>query len=534
MEYKDVVVAKVSEIQPGDMKQIAVEGGEILLVNIDGQVSALGAHCTHYGAELAKGTLVGDTIVCPWHQACFCAKSGDLKEPPALNALPSYDVTIQGDDIVVKLPEKLKKSRIPDMASYNPQNDIRTFVIVGAGAAGNAAAQTLREDGFQGRIIMISHEPYLPYDRPNLDKAYLQGEAPKEWLPLRSEKFYQNRDIELMLSKTVIKVDVTTKTITFQDQETLQYDKVLLATGGIPRRLDVPGADLPNVVTLRSLDDADALIHDCEHASRIVVIGASFIGLESAFSLKKRGLDVTVAAPEKVPFASIFGEEIGTMIQQSYVEQGIQFQLGKEIFAFEGQNYARAIVFRDGDQIEADLFLLGVGVIPNTGYLQGIDVQPDGSIQVDEYFQAAADVYAAGDIARFPDWRSFDKAQDKSRDGIRIEHWRTAEQQGRDAAHNMAGKQVANQSVPFFWSKQTDFNIRYVGYAKDWEEVILDGDLASKKFLAFYIKHGKVYAVAGAKRDQEMAAIHELMRLNKMPTPDELRGKPLNILDLVK
>ena len=526
MECKDVVVAKIGEIQPGEMKQVAVEGGEILLVNVNGQISALGAHCPHYEAELAKGTLVGDTIVCPWHQACFCAKSGDLKEPPALNALPKYDVTIQGEDIVVKLPDKLKKSRIPDMASSNPQSDARTFVIVGAGAAGNAAAQTLREDGFQGRVIMISHEPHLPYDRPNLDKAYLQGEAPKAWLPLRSEKFYQNHNIELMLAKTVIKVDVATKTITFQDQETLQYDKVLLATGGIPRRLDVPGADLPNVVTLRSLDDADALIHDCEHASRIIVIGASFIGLESAFSLKKRGLDVTVAAPEKIPFASIFGEEIGSMIQQSYMEQGIRFQLGHAIAAFEGENYARAVVLKNGERIEADLFLLGVGVIPNTGYLQGLDVQPDGSVQVDEYFQAAADVYAAGDIARFPDWRS--------RDGIRIEHWRTAEQHGRDAAHHMAGKPVPNRSVPFFWSKQPDFNIRYVGYVKDWEEVIFDGDLASKKFLAFYIKHGKVYAVAGAKRDREMAALHELMRLNKMPAPDELRGKSLNILDLVK
>ncbi|MDY0095136.1 MAG: FAD-dependent oxidoreductase [Candidatus Vecturithrix sp.] len=345
-------------------------------------------------------------------------------------------------------------------------------------------------------------------------------------MPLRPEKFYQNRNIELMLAKTVINVDITTKTITFQDQDTLQYDKVLLATGGIPRKLDVPGADLPNVVTLRSLDDADALIHDCEHAARIVVIGASFIGLESAFSLKQRGLDVTVTAPEKVPFASIFGEEIGAMLQQSYAAQRIHFQLGNVIEAIEGENYARAVVLKNGERIEADLFLSGVGVTPNTGYLQGLDVQSDGSIQVDEYFQAAADVYAAGDIVRFPDWRS--------RNGIRIEHWRTAEQQGRDAARNMAGKQVANQSVPFFWSKQTDFNIRYVGHVKDWEEVIIDGDVASKKFLAFYIKHGKVYAVAGAKRDQEMAAIHELMRLNKMPTPEELRGKSLNMLDLVK
>lgn len=526
MEYKDVIVAKVEELQPGEMKRVAVEGGEILLVNSGGQISALGAYCTHYGAELAKGVLAGETIVCPWHHACFCSKNGDLEHPPALNALPNYEVTIQGNDIVVKLPEKLKKNRVPDMASYNPQNDARTFVIVGAGAAGNAAAQTLREDGFQGRIVMISYEPHLPYDRPNLSKAYLQGEAPKEWMPLRSEKFYQHRNIELILSKTVTKVDVTTKTITFQDQEILQYDKVLLATGGIPRRLDVPGANLANVVTLRSFDDADALLHDADHAARIVVIGASFIGLESAFSLKQRGANVTVIAPEKVPFDVIFGEEIGKMLQKSYEDQGIRFQLGREIEAFEGENYAQAVALKNGERVEADLFLVGIGIIPNTGYLQGVEVHSDGSVQVDEYFQVTDDVYAAGDIARFPDWRS--------NDGIRIEHWRTAEQQGRDAAHNMAGKQQPNKNVPFFWSKQPDFNIRYVGHAKDWDEVILDGDVASKKFLAYYIKHGKVYAVAGAKRDQDMAAIHELMRMNKLPSPDELRGKSINLLDLVK
>lgn len=534
MEYKDVVVAKVGDIHPGEMKQVEVEGGEILLVNVEGQISALGAYCTHYGAELAKGMLVGETIVCPWHQACFCSKNGDLNDPPALNALPNYEVVIQGEDIVVKLPEKLKKSRVPDMAAYDPHSDARTFVIVGAGAAGNAAAQTLREDGFQGRIIVISCESYLPYDRPNLTKAYLQGEAPKKWMPLRSEKFYQNRNIELMLSKTVTKVDVITKTITFQDQESLHYDKVLLATGGIPRRLDVPGANLANVVTLRTLDDADALIHDAEHASRIVVVGASFIGLESVFSLKQRGLEVTVVAPEETPFGLIFGEEIGKMLQQSYTEQGIEFQLGKEIEAFEGENYAQALVLKGGERIEADLFLLGVGIIPNTGYLQGVETQPDGSVQVDACFQVTDDVYAAGDIARFPEWRSFERTQERSSDSIRIEHWRTAEQQGRDAAHNMAGKQTPNQNVPFFWARQPDFNIRYVGHVKHWEEVIIDGDVASQKFLAFYIKHGKIYAVAGAKRDREMAAIHELMRLNKMPSPDQLREKSVNVLDLVK
>ncbi len=523
MDYKDVVVAHVDDLQDGEMKQIPVEGGEILLVKTGGEISALAPRCSHYDAELQNGMLSGDRIVCPWHQACFCAKTGDLKEPPALNSLPSYDVKIQGEDVIVSLPEKLKRSRVPGKASYNPDADSRTFVIAGAGAAGNAAAQTLREEGFEGHILMISHEPHLPYDRPNLTKAYLQGEVPAEWLPLRSEKFFQNRDIELKLGKAVQTVDIDRKSIVFEDDETLSYDKILLATGGIPRVLDVPGGDLPNVFPLRTLDDANLLIHNCESASRAAIIGASFIGLETAVSLKKRGLDVTVIAPEDVPFKSVFGQDIGSMIQGLHEEQGITFRLGSGVEQFEGKFRADCVVLQDGSRVEADIFLLGIGVIPNTWYVQGITPEPDGSLKVDEYFQVTTDVYAAGDIARFPDWRS--------EDGIRIEHWRTAEQHGRDAARNMLGKQTpVSQSVPFFWTKQVDVNIRYVGYMKEWDEIIVDGDVDSKQFIAFYIKHETVYAAAGCKRDKEMAAIHELMRLNKMPPTEEVRKGQVDFL----
>jgi NADPH-dependent 2,4-dienoyl-CoA reductase/sulfur reductase-like enzyme/nitrite reductase/ring-hydroxylating ferredoxin subunit len=522
MEYKEVVVAKVGDLQDGEMKQVSVEGGEILLVKTGGEISALGAYCTHYGAELQNGIVSEGRIVCPWHQASFCAKSGDVKEPPALNALPKYDVIIQDKDVVVKLPEKLKRSRIPEMVSHDPESDSRTFVILGAGAAGNAAAQTLREDGFKGRILMISYETDLPYDRPNLDKAYLQGEADEKWMPLRSEKFYQNRGIDFVLGKNVTNVDVITKTITFEDHENLTYDKLLLATGGIPRKLDVPGKELQNIFMLRSFDDSKAIIKACENVSRVAIIGASFIGLESAFSLKERGLQVTVIAPEEVPFGHILGKEIGSMIQQLHEGSGVTFKLGTTVEKFEGKDKVEAVVLKNGDRVEADVVIFGIGVKPNTDFIQGVDKEADGSLKVDAHFKVTEDVYAAGDIARFPDWRSSD--------GIRIEHWRTAEQHGRDAAHNMAGKPVANESVPFFWTKQVDVNIRYVGHVQNWDEIIIDGDVASKRFIAFYIKKNQVYAAAGCKRDKEMAAIHELMRLKKLPTPDELREKSVDFL----
>jgi NADPH-dependent 2,4-dienoyl-CoA reductase/sulfur reductase-like enzyme len=228
-----------------------------------------------------------------------------------------------------------------------------------------------------------------------------------------------------------------------------------------------------------------------------------------------------------VPFETIFGKEIGTMIQQMHERHGIRFKLGPGVKKFEGNGLVEAVLLNNGDRIETDFAILGVGVVPNTGYLQGIECLPDRSLKIDEYFQVTEDVYAAGDIAHFPDWRSSD--------GIRIEHWRTAEQHGRDAAHNMVGKKVAvSESVPFFWTKQADVNIRYVGHAKGWDDMIIDGDVASQQFIAFYIKKNQVFAAAGCKRDKEMGVIHELMRLNRMPNPDELRNGPVDFLALAR
>ncbi|HTY64962.1 MAG TPA: FAD-dependent oxidoreductase [Acidobacteriota bacterium] len=522
MEYKEVVVAKVSELPDGTMKQVAVEGGEILLTSVRGEISALGASCAHYGARLETGILSGDTIVCPWHQACYCAKSGDLKEPPALNALPKFEAFVRGDDIVLKIPEKISKVRVPEMISADPARDPRTFVILGAGAAGNAAAQSFRQNGFQGRIVMISGESDLPYDRPNLDKDYLQGEAKDEWMPLRSEKFFQNRGIELMLGKNVTAVDTRSKKLVFETGESIQYDKLLLATGCTPRKLNVPGEKLTNIFTLRSFSDSRALIKACEKASRAVIVGASFIGLESAASLKIRGLQVTVVAPDAVPFERVFGMEIGGMIQKIHEENGVAFRLGTAVEKFSGVDTVQSVILKNGTRIEADLVLVGIGVIPNTGYLTDIARQPDGSVQTDSYFCVAEDVYAAGDIARVPDWLTGDY--------VRIEHWRTAEQQGRDAALNMAGKPTANANVPFFWTKQGNFGLRYVGHAKAWDEIIFDGDVAARNFVAFYIKNNKVIAAAGCKRDKQMAGIMQRMRAKNMPPIAEIRAKSVDFL----
>jgi apoptosis-inducing factor 3 len=525
MEFKEAVVAKTSELPEGSMKQIAVEGGDILLTNAEGQISAIGAYCAHYGAKLETGILSGSTIVCPWHQACYCAKSGDLKEPPALNALPKFEVEVRGEDVVLKLPEKISKSRIPEMAAPDRERDPRTFVILGAGAAGNAAAQSLRQNGYTGRILMISGESDPPYDRPNLDKEYLQGEAKDEWMPLRSEKFFQNRGIDLMLGKKVTKVDAGSKVIIFENHESIPYDKLLLATGCIARKLNAPGETLANIFTLRSFADCRAIVKSCEKASRAVIVGTSFIGLESAAALRKRGLQVAVVGPDQVPFARVFGPEIGNMFRQFHEENGVVFHLGTSVDRFEGEGAVNTVVLKNGTRLQADVVLIGIGVSPSTDYIQGVAKEADGSVKTDAYFRVAEDIYAAGDIARFRDWRFGEY--------IRIEHWRTAEQHGRDAALNMAGKPTPNMTVPFFWTKQANLSIRYVGHAQNWDEIIYDGDVASRDFIAFYIRNNEVHAAAGCKRDKQMAAILELMRLKKMPSASEIRGNSVDFLKLL-
>lgn len=522
MEYKEVVVTKLGDLPHGTMKQVTVDGGDILLTNVQGKISALGAFCTHYNARLENGILSGNTVVCPYHQACFCATSGDLKEPPALNALPAFEVFVRGEDIVVKLPEKIARMRVPEMCAPDPARDPRTFVLLGAGAAGNAAAQSLRQNGFQGRIIMISRETDLPYDRPNLDKDYLQGEAKEEWMPLRSGKFFQNRGIELMLGKNVTRVDSRSRTLVFETGESLKYDRLLLATGATPRRLNVAGEDLPGIFTLRSFADSRALVKACESASRAVIIGTSFIGLESAASLRKRGLQVTVVGLESVPFERLLGPEIGNMIRKVHEQNGVVFNLENTVESFEGNGKVRRVVLKDGARLETDLVLVGIGVKPNTGYLQDLVLDPDGGLRTDAYFRVAEDIYAAGDIACVPDWRSGEP--------VRIEHWRTAEQQGRDAALNMLGVPTANASVPFFWTKQGTFGLRYAGHARGWDRIIFDGDVASGSFAAFYIRDNRVDAVATCRRDKQMAAILQRMQVGSMPSAGDLQSGNFDFL----
>lgn len=526
MRSKEVVITKVNDLKNGGMKAFNVNNVDILLSRIDDTFYAVGAFCTHYGAPLQDGVLSGDRIVCPWHHACFDAKTGNLLEPPAQDAIPSYEVKIDGEDVIVTIPEQTAHERTPEMIAQDSGRERRTFVILGAGAAGNAAAQTLREDGFQGRIVMITNENRGPYDRPNLSKDYLQGEAEPEWMALRSDDFYRDHNIEFVFNKKVILVNTRDKRVVFSNKETLEYNKLLVTTGGIARSLKVPGSDLKNIFTLRSFDDADGIIEASTKSSNAVVIGASFIGMETADSLRHRGLDVTVVAPETTPLEHIFGTDIGNWFQQLHEENGVKFKLDQSVEKFEGTEMVKTVVLKNGERINADLVLVGIGVRPATDFIEGLAMATDGGIKVDKYFHAGNDIYAAGDVATFHYWHSSSDA--------RIEHWRTAEQQGRIAAHNMAGNEITFRSIPFFWTAQAGITLRYVGHAKEWDGIVLSGNIQKKDFIAYYVKDGLVRAAAGCNRDQEMAAIEELMRLKKMPSPDKLRDGSIDLVSLLK
>ena len=515
MGYKDVHVANTPDLRDGEMKEVSIDETRILLARAGDRFFAVSATCPHYGAPLAEGVLCGTRIVCPWHHAAFNIVNGDLEEPPALDALVSYAVRVEGEHVLVSLPEDVMDRRTPAMVDRDPAADSRQFVIIGAGAAGYAAAQTLREEGFRGNVAMITREHHTPYDRPNLSKDYLHGHAEPEWIPLRPDEFFSEHGIQLVLNREVTRVDARAKTITFEGGETMDYDALLVATGGAPVRLNIPGSDLKNISVLRSFADSDSIIETAGRSRRAVVVGSSFIGMEAAYSLRERGLEVTVVAPSQEPFETTLGTKVGALFRRLHESHGVRFKLRSIVHRFEGRHNVEAVTLDNGESIETDMVVVGAGVRPVTHFIEGVELDDAGGIVVDSRLRAADGIYAAGDITSFKNSHTGER--------VRIEHWRTALQQGRAAARNMLGRDVAFEGVPFFWTRQFDVALLYVGHAKSWDEIIYRGDVSSHDFLAFYLKGDRVLAVAGMNRDSEMAAAEELLRLGRMPVREQLK-----------
>lgn len=458
---------------------------EVLLVRVGKDIFAIDAHCSHYNGPLAEGLVVGDTIRCPWHHACFDLRTGEATRAPALSALSVWAVEQADGRVFVR--HKRQQSRAARGASADWTGRI---VIVGGGAAGFAAAEMLRREGFDGELTMLSDDAAPPVDRPNLSKDYLAGNAPEDWVPLRPDDFYAEQKIDLKLATKVAAIDTRARQVALGNGRTLPYDRLLLATGAEPVRLPIPGADQPHVHILRSLADSRAIIDAAKGARRAIVIGASFIGLEVAASLRARDIHVHVVAPEQRPMERVLGPEMGDFVRALHEEHGVLFHLGDTVAAIDGQHAA----LKSGGALEADLFVVGVGVRPRLALAEACDLALDRGVAVNAYLETSAPgIFAAGDIARWPD--------PHSGDNIRVEHWVVAERQGQTAARNMLGRREAFDAVPFFWSQHYDVPINYVGHAEGFDEIAIDGDIAGKDCLLRYKRGGRVLAVASIYRD---------------------------------
>jgi apoptosis-inducing factor 3 len=472
-----------------------IDSGEAILVRRGDRYFAVGAQCTHYHGPLALGLLVDDTIRCPLHHACFSLRSGAALRAPALDPIPCWRLERFGGKLFAR--ERIPADAPAAVAAAPGPSSV---IVIGGGAAGLAAADMLRREGYGGAITIISADESAPYDRPNLSKDFLAGNAPPEWMPLRSAEYYAEHKIELLLGSKAESIDTARRSVRLAGGRQLEFGTLLLATGADPVRLDIPTSGDARLFYLRTFADSRAIVAAAAGAKRAVVVGASFIGLEVAASLRQRGIEVHVVGPERIPFQRVLGTELGTFVRELHEAHGVVFHLGTSVARVDAQR----VTLNDASIIEADFVVLGVGVRPAVKLAEQAGLALDRGVLVDEYLETSAPgIFAAGDIARWPDAHSGDR--------IRVEHWVVAERQGQIAALNMLGRRQRFDAVPFFWSQHYDLTINYVGHAESWDTLDIDGSPASRDCAVTYKRGGRILAVASIARDlQSLKAEREL------------------------
>jgi len=491
----------VDSISDGGTLHGHVGDDEVLVARAGDRIFAVGAYCTHYHGRLADGLVVGDTVRCPLHHACFSLQTGDALRAPALDPIACWRVEQRDGKIFVR--EKLPPAQPSRSGATGPPSSI---VILGGGAAGIAAANTLRQEGYGGPITMISADADPPVDRPNLSKDYLAGEAQDDWIPMWPPDLYKERQVELLLKTRVSSIEPAARALVLENGTRREFGALLIATGADPVHLPIPGGDGGTVHYLRSFADSRAIVERTSAAKHAVVVGASFIGLEVAASLRTRGIAVDVVAPDHLPLERVMGAELGRFIKSVHESHGVVFHLGETVTSVAG----RAVTLSGGATIDADFVVMGVGVKPATSIAERSGLAVDRGITVNEFLETSAPgVFAAGDVARWPDPHTGER--------IRVEHWVVAERMGQVAARNMLGRRERFEAVPFFWSQHYDVTIRYVGHAERWDSVAVDGSLDSRDASVSFSRDGRRLAVATIERNRasleaEVALEHDRAR----------------------
>lgn len=515
------VVCGENDLQDGDMQEFDIgQEGKVLLVKENGVISALGTKCTHYGAPLIKGVLSNGQLRCPWHGACFNSVTGDIEDFPGLDSLPCYSVNVEHGQVKVRAPVEMLKSnkRRKELVRSVPTN-ANTFVVIGGGGAAQTCVETLRQEGFTGKLILITREKHLPYDRPKLSKAL---DAKAEDLYLRNQDFFKCADITVMLETTATGVDSSEKSIVCNDGKKIKYDSLMIATGGQPLTLEIPGSDMKNVCLLRTPEDGNYIAANAV-GKAVVIIGSSFIGMEVASYLSSKARSINIIARGDVPFSPVFGEKIGLKIKMMFEEKGVIFHSNASVTQFTGNDgVLTGVELSSGDILPADLCVVGIGVKPNTGFLEGsgISMNERGHVIVDEHLMTNIDgVYACGDIVEFP-LATFNGRR------VNISHWQMAESHGHTAAFNMLGKKKPLHTVPFFWSMMFGKSFRYAGYGVGYDDIVIQGNVDELKFTAYFCVKDDVVAVCTINNDPIAAQFASYLLAGKTLSKDDSKSDP--------
>ncbi|MFJ4445395.1 FAD-dependent oxidoreductase [Pseudomonas sp. NPDC089422] len=488
-------VARLEQLEPRRPLRVQAGNEDMILVRQGDQVHAYQGNCPHEGAPLEEGVICGGLLVCPWHKAAFAVDEGAVCEPPALTGLRRYRAWVKDGEVWVD-DQPLPQSEPPR------HSDARTFVVIGAGAAGSAAVATLLDHGFGGHLIWLDQERQPAYDRTALSKFVIAGEmAPDEVSALLEPDQLRKGNLDRRFGK-VRALDVKKRQITLADGQHIDYDAALLATGGKPLRPALPGVDLPGIMTLRSREDAARLLDAAEPGQPVVIVGDGFIGLEAASALRKYGAQVHVVTRHEVPLAKQLGERIGRCIRQLHERKGVIFHGPTEVERFLGEDKVEAVQLANGEKLITALVLLGTGVKPATAFVQGVPLANDQSLPVDAQLHAAAGLWAAGDIATFP----------HAGRPVRIEHWRLAQQHGVIAAANMLGEQRRYSDVPFFWTYQHGRTYEVLGHARDWDRIEFVGEPEKGDFIALQCVGEQVEAVVAKGYSDAMATLSQRMK----------------------